>query len=377
MKKINTLIIGASAAGLACAATLQKDKIEYIILEKQKHVGHSWRNHYDRLHLHTNKSSSALPFVKFPKTYPTYASRDQFVDYLEKYKETLENQPLFNTDVKKCSKSNGKWIVESNNGDFEANHLIVCTGNTNVPHFISKPGIEGYNGVIIHSSEYKNGSPFKDKNVLVIGFGNSACEIAICLHEHGAIPSMSVRSAVNVIPRDILGIPVLAIGIVMGILPPKVADKLNQPLINLLVGNIEKLGLKKLPYGPNEQIVKYHKIPLLDIGTMDLIKKGKIEIFDDIKSIEGKVVHFENGKSKEYDAIIMATGYETGLDNFIDINENREQDIQLQIKDRVAFGEGNLFFCGFYVSPTGMIREMSIEAKAIAKEIKKRIGNQK
>ncbi len=80
---LNTLIVGASAAGLSCAAQLKHLQVPYQIVEKHSNVGYSWRNHYQRLHLHTNKSSSNLPFVKFPGEVPRYPSKNELVEYLK------------------------------------------------------------------------------------------------------------------------------------------------------------------------------------------------------------------------------------------------------------------------------------------------------
>ena len=374
MKKTHTLIVGASAAGLACAAQLKKRQIEFEIIEKHEHVAHAWRSHYDRLHLHTNKGSSHLPFLRFPKDAPKYPSRDEVVAYLENYVEAMNLKPQFKLAAQHISRDTYRWITQTSSVPIESKHLILCTGNTNIPHYVSKSGLDSFTGKILHSSEYKNGKEFKGQKTLVIGFGNSACEIAICLHEYGAIPAMSVRSPVNVIPRDILGIPVLSIGIVQSKLPPRMADQLNKPLLNLLVGNIEKHGLKKLPYGPIEQIVKHHQIPLLDIGTMKLIKQKKVQIYGDISHVEQGEIQFEDGRKESFDAIIMATGYKTGLEQIIEISPERKEDIQLNIKQRKYCGVDNLYFCGFHVSPTGMLREINMESGIIADKIMEKVN---
>jgi indole-3-pyruvate monooxygenase len=82
MKQTYALIVGASISGLASAASLQKEDIEYIIIEKEVQVATPWRKHYDRLHLHTNKNLSNLPYKKFGRAIPRYPSRQQVVDYL-------------------------------------------------------------------------------------------------------------------------------------------------------------------------------------------------------------------------------------------------------------------------------------------------------
>lgn len=371
MKKSDTVVIGASAAGLACAACLKKENLEFIILEQHPHVAHAWRNHYDRLHLHTNKSSSDLPYLSYPKSFPKYPSRDQVVAYLELYAQEMGIQPVFNTKVVSIEKTKEGWSIKTNKETYLTNHVIVSTGDTNKPHIPRKEGIESFPGKILHSSAYKNGREFKDQDVLVVGFGNSACEIAICVHEHGGRPALSVRSEVNVIPREVLGIPALQIGILQTHLPAKLADTLNQPVIDLLIGDIQKLGLKKAAYGPIEQMRKYHKIPLLDIGTIQLIKEGKIKVFPDITAIEQDVIHFEDHRQQHFDAIIMATGYDTGLSDFVKIDKERLEDLEKPFRQRKEEGKDNLYFCGFYVSPTGMLREVGIEAREIARRIKK------
>ncbi|HVW62653.1 MAG TPA: NAD(P)-binding protein, partial [Puia sp.] len=88
-KAAHTLIIGASISGLAVAACLHRQKIEYLILEKQDRVAAPWHNHYDRLHLHTSKGLSNLPYKKFGKTIPRYPSRQEVIDYLEDYQRTF------------------------------------------------------------------------------------------------------------------------------------------------------------------------------------------------------------------------------------------------------------------------------------------------
>ena len=372
METIDTLIVGASAAGLACAAQLSRRNLPYLIIEQQAQVAQAWRNHYERLHLHTNKSSSHLPFLKFPATTSKYPSRTQVIAYLEEYMKVMNISPRFHTTAKKITKGPERWKVETTRGEIYCKNLILCTGNTHTPRLIEKPGLDSFPGRMLHSSQYRNGEPFRAQNVLVIGFGNSAGEIAICLHEHGAFPALSVRGAVNVIPRDILGIPVLQIGILQSKMSPRLADKLNRPLIKILVGDIEKFGFKKLPYGPTEQIVKHHSIPLLDIGTMRLIKDGHIKVYGDIININGTEVTFEKGQKETFDAIIMATGYDTGLNKFIALDPLRQSDIKIPIGQRKFFGQHNLYFCGFYVAPTGMLREINIESGLIADTIKKR-----
>lgn len=372
MKKTNTLIIGASVAGLASAGTLSKAGIDYIIIEKHDQVAMPWRNHYDRLHLHTNKTLSALPYKKFPAEAETYPERLKVVEYLDNYKNEMNINPLFKTEATSVKKEGDVWITETNNGTIESKNVIMATGPFGQPREIDIKGSESFPGKIVHSGSYKSGKEFKGQRVLVIGFGNSACEIALDLHEQGATPSMSVRSAVNVLPRDILGIPILQLGLLMAPLPPRLADKLNAPLMKLLLGDITKLGLKKLPYGPLEQIQKDQSVPLLDIGTLKLIKDGNCTIYEDIDHIEGNTVYFKDGKKQDFDAIVAAIGYHKGfVGNVLKVDNSRFEDLNVSVDKQKYFGKDGLYFCGFWISPTGQIREISLDAKKIIKHILK------
>src|SRR5262249_18819606 len=156
--------------------------------------------------------------------------------------------------------------------------VVVATGYTRAPFRPSWPGLESYQGRVLHSSEYRNGDAWRGKDVLVVGFGNSGGEIAIDLAERGARPTLSVRSAVNIVPRDFLGIPILAWGIALSALPVRVADAIAWVVSRLAIGRLDRLGLEKLPYGPNRQIRRYRRIPLLDIGTVARIRRKEIAV---------------------------------------------------------------------------------------------------
>jgi cation diffusion facilitator CzcD-associated flavoprotein CzcO len=364
----NTLIIGAGAAGLAVGACLQKAGVPFIILEQAAQVGSVWRTHYDRLHLHTDKSNSKLPYWPIPKHFPKYLSRDQVVVYLEGYANHFQLQPRWRQRVLSAIKQTEGWQVQTDDHVYHSENLVVATGYTRRPFLPTWPGQESFAGQIFHSAEYKNGRPFQDKNVLIVGFGNSGCEIAIDLCEHGANTAMSVRNPVNVIPRDLLGIPILTIGILLSIFPPRLADALSAPIVRLAIGDLTQYGLRKQPYGSITQITQDKQIPLLDIGTVKLIKQGKIHIHPGIEQLTTDGAHFINGTQARFDAIILATGYRPQVNDFLHaptvFDDNGTPHASGQ-ESQIA----GLYFCGFYVSPTGMLREIAQEAMQISWQI--------
>src|SRR5882757_579519 len=138
----DTLIIGASISGLACAAALQKQGIGYIIVEKEGQAGMPWRNHYERLHLHTNKRRSSLPFKKFGPMIPRYPDRQQVIDYIDDYRKEFNIQPVFNTEAIAIRKEEGHWVTETTNGVFGSKCLIMATGAYGEPRPVGFKGLE-------------------------------------------------------------------------------------------------------------------------------------------------------------------------------------------------------------------------------------------
>ena len=369
MKQVETLVVGASVSGLALAASLQKQGIEYLVIEKHSQIAWPWRHHYDRLHLHTNKRVSNLPYKKFASIVPRYPTRQQVVEYLENYQKEFNINPIFDTEAKSIRRENDYWVTETNNETYKSKYLIMATGAFGNSKPVSFEGMETFPGKIMHSCEYQSGKDFKGQRVLVVGFGNSACEIAIDLYEQGAIPFMSVRSPVNVIPRDVAGIPILELSLIMSRLPPRLADTINAPLMRLIFGDITKLGLKKMRYGPFEEIAKDRNIPVLDVGTIKHIRKGHIKVYEGIDRIEGKIVHFSNGNKEDFDVIVACIGFNRDNAEILAVDKTRFDDLKVCVDRQKYFGKDGLYFCGFWVGPTGHIREIAADAQKIAKDI--------
>jgi len=364
-----TIVVGAGPAGLAVGACLKQAGISCLILEQADKVGVAWHRHYERLHLHTDKKHSELPFAPFPKECPRYPSRLQMISYLEAYARQFQLEPRLGQQVVSARRVEAGWEVQTQDTRYQAANLVIATGNSREPWLPTWPGQDSFQGRILHSSEYKDGEPFRGQRVLVVGFGNSGGEIAIDLWEHGARPSLAVRSPVNVIPRDLFGIPILAIGILQSKLPPRVADALNAPLLRAVMGDLTRYGLRKLPQGPITQIQGSARIPLIDVGTIKLIKNGQVKVYPGIERFTENSVLFTDGKQEEFDAVILATGYRPRVNAFL------EEDLAVYDDAGTPSFSGpespvpGLYFCGFHVSPTGMLRDIAIEARKISAAI--------
>ncbi len=314
MPEINdAIVIGAGPAGLAAAAALGERGLDAVILEKAETVGAVWRRHYDRLRLHTDRSHSALPGLPMPRTYGRYPSRLDVIDYLERYASRFALQPIFGTDVRSIRRDGTLWRADAGDRIFAAPAVVVATGWADFPYSPSWPGLDTFGGEVLHSSAYRNPDRFHGQRVLVVGFGNSGGEIALDVAQADIEVAMSVRGPVSILPRELLGVPILAWAIAEQKLPTRVADALNAPAIRLAVGPIEKLGLKRAAKGPRRMIEEDGRVPLLDVGTLALIRRGRIAVRPDIESLSPETVAFADGRVEPFDAIVLATGFRPDL----------------------------------------------------------------
>lgn len=367
--RAETLIIGASAAGLAVARCLQRRGALFVLLEKNRVVGGLWRNRYDRLHLHTSKRLSALPDHAFAGDVPKYPSRDQVVAYLETYARDFDLAPRFGEQVTSVRRVEGGWQALTANNRYRASNVVIATGYARNPYRPTWSQIETFAGKILHSSRYRNGTPFAGQSVLVVGCGNSGAEIALDLAEHGARPALAVRGPIHVVPRELLGVPILTWSIVLSHLPPPVADVISAPLVRMSVGDLGAYGLRKPPYGPLTQVAERRRIPVIDVGTVAAIKEGRISVHPGIERFTDEGVIFVNGQKARFDAVVLATGYRPALAEFL---EDVDKVTDENGVPRVSGGESplpGLYFCGFYVSPAGMLHEIATEAPHIAEQI--------
>ena len=365
-----TIIVGAGPAGLAVGAALRRAGASFVMLERGARVGESWRAHYERLHLHTPKRHSALPYRAFPAHYPTYPSRMQVVDYLNDYARAFELQPEFGRDVQRCTRTaDGHWLVSAGDAEYRARNVVMASGLFQIPNRPHWPGEETFPGPVVHSKEYKNGAVFRGKRVLVVGFGNTGAEIALDLLDHGARPTIAVRGKVNVIPRDLMGIPIIVFALLCRPLPARAADAMNALTLRLAVGDLARLGLEKRDDGPFTEIAETRQIPVIDIGTLAHIRSGAIAIRKGVVSFDESAVTFADGKREEFDAVVLATGYRSGMTRVF------PQDYgvldSLGTPRDVATAEG-LIFCGYDVSQAraGLLRHIGVEARRIAATIR-------
>jgi cation diffusion facilitator CzcD-associated flavoprotein CzcO len=375
LRSADAIIVGAGPAGLACAVTMRAAGLGVTVLEKADGVGAVWRRHYDRLHLHTDRNRSGLPGLAMPKAYPTYPSRAQMVEYLESYAARFDIKPVFNTTVSRIRRDGAQWCADANGGTITAPVVVVATGIADAPYRPSWPGLELYRGAVVHSSEYRNPAPYQGKRVLVVGFGNSGGEIALDLANAGIDVALAVRSPVQILPRELLGFPILAWAILYQHLPARVVDLVNAPILRLAVGRIEDLGLRRAAKGPRQMVEEDGRVPLIDIGMLGKIRDGAIKVRGGIGRLTSEGVMFDDASSERFDTIILATGFRPDLRQLLPDVKGVFDGHGMPLVTGQATEAPGLYFCGQITSPTGQLREIGIEAQRIADSAKRYVAS--
>ncbi|XP_039125778.1 indole-3-pyruvate monooxygenase YUCCA6-like [Dioscorea cayenensis subsp. rotundata] len=368
------IIVGAGPSGLAVAACLKEKGIPSLIIERFNCIASLWQlKTYDRLHLHLPKQFCELPLMPFPSSFPTYPTKQQFLQYLQDYADHFCITPVFNEAVETAEFDTGLglWRVRTTSAEYRCPWLIVATGENAdavMPHI---NGMGQFKGQILHTSAYKSGDAFSGKKVLVVGCGNSGMEVSLDLYNYNARPSVVVRDAVHVLPREILGSSTFGLSMwLLKWLPMRMVDQLLLLASRFMLGDTSRLGLERPQLGPLELKAKSGKTPVLDVGTLARIRSGDIKVCPGIKRLTRHGADFMDGSSEEFDAIILATGYKSNVPSWL-----KEKDF-FSDKDglpRKPFpngwkGEKGLYTVGF--TKKGILGA-SMDARRIADDIDK------
>ena len=372
----DVLVIGAGPAGLAASACLREQGLPHAVLEREATVGSAWRRHYDRLHLHTSKAYSGLPMAPWPRSAPRYPSREQMVEYLQAYAAAHQIEPRLGTTVHRVKRDDGdeRFTVETSAGVMRPRFVVMATSYNGVPNLPALPGLESFKGTAVHAAQYKNAEPYQGKRTLVVGCGNSGAEIALDLAEQGVDVAMVVRGPVHVVPRDMFGQPTQQTNILLSHLPVWLQDAIAVRTVGLVVGDLSRWGIVRPDVGPNRMIEETGRVPILDLGTIAMVKQGKIRVLPAAQEALPDALRFADGAVHPFEAIIFATGYTTGLGNLIEgfeaISDARGRPHRFGEETGIA----GLYFIGFKNPTTGALREIAIEAPRVARHIRGVVG---
>lgn len=367
------MIIGAGPAGLATAGALRHHGIGAVVLERDS-IGASWRKHYDRLHLHTVRWLSHLPGYKMPRRYGRWVARDDVVEYLEDYAEIHNLDVRTGVEVETIERGgDGSWIVRSDHGDLSAPRVVIATGYNKHQHLPGWPGLETYTGDLTHSGNYRNPGPYVGKTVLVVGTGNSGAEIVVDLIEGGAKHvQMSVRRSPTILLREANGMPGQLLGVMLRPLPEPLMNKIWPVLQKNVVGDLTKYGMPEPAPNAYTRFLKEDVTPILDVGLVEMLKQGKVEIVAAVEGFDGDDVLLADGSRIQPDAVIAGTGFRRGLEPLVGhlgLIAEGPQGRPLVHGPETHPNAPGIHFIGYTNPVSGMFREIAADAKRIAKAI--------
>ncbi|OVA05887.1 Pyridine nucleotide-disulfide oxidoreductase [Macleaya cordata] len=380
MKEDVVIVVGAGPSGIATSACLNRLSIPNIVLEREDCLASLWmKKSYDSLHLSLAKQFSELPHLSIPADYPKYASREQFIRYLDNYASHFKVCPLYNrlVELATFNEATRKWCVKVRNttpggsdGDCEEEYrgrfLVVAAGETSHAYIPEVEGLDSFRGEVLHSTEYKTGEKYTNKNVLVVGAGNSGMEIALDLVNFGAKTSIVVRSPLHIISRGMADIGLILVKYI----PLSIVDGLLVILSKLVYGDTTKYGITRPKKGPFFMQWKYGKYPVIDVGTFNKIKSGQIQVLPSTTHVTGEYVGFANGKSYRFDLIVFATGFKRSTSKWLKDDKDLldENGISKQNFPNNWKGQNGLYCTGLSRrGPYGA----AVDAQKIATDIKR------
>lgn len=305
-------IIGAGPSGLAMARALQKVGVSVDGYEAAADVGGLWdisnprSTMYESAHLISSRTTTE--FAEFPMNstvdYPGHRTLKQyFDDYADAF--SLRELFTFNARVTSVTRTeDGLWDLTAVTPDGEITRtyrgVILANGTLAEPNI---PLFQGeFSGELMHTSEYKSPSQLSDRRVLIIGAGNSGCDIAVDAVHHAASIDMSVRRGYYFVPRYLFGRPSDTLNQGKP-LPRPMKQFIDTRLLRAFTGDPVKFGFPK----PNYKIYESH--PIVNTLILNHLGQGDLRIRADIDHFDGSTVHFVDGSSDDYDTVLLATGY--------------------------------------------------------------------
>jgi putative flavoprotein involved in K+ transport len=359
VREAEVIVVGAGASGLAAAAALTKRGRRPAILHSDERVGATWRGRYDRLHLHTTRRFSGLPYHPVPRTFGRFVAKDDYARYLEHYAEDLGLDVHGGVAVRRIRPVESGWRLETEAEEWGSRAVVVATGRHRSKVLPGVPGHEIFGGPIVHSADYRTGRSFAGQRVLVVGIGNSGAEIAADLVEQGAgRVEVAVRTSPPIVSRQVAGIPVQVFGILLSPLPARVVDRAAARLRRLALGDLARYGLGPPAWGS----FSARRPAVIDVGFVSVLKAGAVRVRPALRELRPGGAVFADGSEGEFDAVVAATGFRPGLEELLD----HPGVLDGHGLPREAVAPAGLFFAGYTETVRGQLYEANKAAPRLA-----------
>lgn len=307
-------VIGGGPTGIGVARELVEGGVELDLYEAEGDFGGVWNAEaasgrtYDSLHLISPKFNTQVPDFPMPEDYPAYPNHRLMLRYVRAYAKAfgLYERARFGAAVERLEPQGERWRLRSSAGhDALYDLVVVCTGLQRVPLY-PEPAYPGaFAGEVLHSSAYKSGRQLAGKRVLVIGGGNSGCDIAVDAVHHAASVLHSTRRGYHYQPKFVDGKPTPQWMMELGNRFGSKAETLAyiEEVFRLAGYDGAAYGLPAPDYPLDAAHPVMNSLILYHIGHGDVTPKGDVAGFD------GRRVRFRDGSEAEVDTLVYATGY--------------------------------------------------------------------
>ena len=367
MTRGNYCVIGAGAAGLGALHVLADEGFSVDCFEKSDRVGGHWHTDYDCLHLITPRDSSGFEGHPMPREYPLFPSRDQMRDYILGFaaRHGLGSRIRFNTAVTEARPLGADgldgWEVTTSDGERRSyDGVIVANGHLWDPFVPEYPG--EFTGRVLHSGRYRDAADIEGDRVLVVGAGNSGCDLAVDAAQAGRETHISVRNGLVFQPKTLYGRPRSELPL-LARLPVRAQERVTRALIDVALGKPERYGL------PAPATRNLHRNrPVVNGQLLHFIHHGRVRVAPGIERFDGREVRFTDGSSREFDTILFATGFRVTLP-FLEAAALRWADgVPLRVAGMtLPVGLERLFFVGLAAPRGPQLPVYSAQARLVAK----------
>lgn len=366
----DVVVVGAGAAGLATASMVGRRGLNAVVLEAGQQSGQRWIDRYEGLHLNSVRWLSDLPVARMDRSAGRFPSRLRWVAYLDEYVRQRQLVIRFDTPVQRIDRIDGNWLVRAGDEAITCRYVVIATGRDAVPVMPEWEGRGGFHGRLIHSAEFKRAETYAGSRVLVVGTGNSGCEIAALLVGGGAANVwLSRRTAPLMAPESFLGISITAWGLAMTLLPDRAVDASGRLLHWLCFRDLKHHGLG--PPGKHLSAMRHrYYSPPVDRGIAGAVRSGAVEVVDALERFDGPDAVLVGGSRLRPDVVLAAAGYRPGLEDLAGHLGVLRDDGEPHVgPDRQAVAAPGLYVAGFSYGLLALLPYIERDARRIARSV--------
>jgi putative flavoprotein involved in K+ transport len=312
---------------------------------------------------------SHLPGQRIPLTAGRWPTREDMVRYFDNYVRRQNITLELGCEVNTVDRAGGGWRLDTSSGEIRTRAIVLATGNYRTPTIPEWPGLNHFTGEFVHSGSFKNARPFRDRDVLVVGAGNSAADIAVQLANNGARRIwIAVRTPPHLVRRAIGGFPSDIFLELFAWAPASAVDPIIGLSERLMWGDLSAYGFNRPPLGLKATVEKTGRIPTLADDLVDAVRAGRVEVVAAVEAVEPDRVILADGNCIPPAVIIAATGFCMDLEGLV----GHLGILDVHGKPRGGFAShiGNgMFAIGYGIPPNGPLRAIRLAATPMAREI--------